>query len=79
METVFNKIVELSSNFPDAVKITPQEHDLKRVYKYFGKFPCPVDEGLLQFILKFNRVSIGDIFFYGIGMSEDRRICINSV
>jgi hypothetical protein len=28
---------------------------------------CPVDEDLLQFLLKFNRVSLIDYFFHGIG------------
>jgi hypothetical protein len=67
MEETFNKIIELSERFPGAVKVNKQEHERKRIYKYIGKFMCPVDEDLLSFLLRFNRVSLLDYFFFGIG------------
>ncbi|MEI9908926.1 MAG: hypothetical protein WDO71_04215 [Bacteroidota bacterium] len=68
-----NKITELARHYPGTISIQPQWHDRKRVYKYIGKFLCPVDEHLLQFLLTFNRISLFGYSFMGIGDGDNVR------
>jgi hypothetical protein len=70
---VFDKIIELAKMFPGAVSYQLQEQDKKRIYKYIGKFMCPVDDDHLAFLLKFNNVKIFDWTFLGMGDIHGRK------
>jgi hypothetical protein len=73
IDETLNKLTNLAKHYPGAITIQPQLHDRKRVYKYIGKFLCPVDEHLLHFLLTFNRVSLFGYSFMGIGDSDNVR------
>jgi hypothetical protein len=64
---ILNLIGDLSMAYPDEVIVEKQTYDRKRIYKYLGKFFSPIDEGILQSILQFNRMSLLGFTTMGIG------------